>query len=1082
MTPQTPSDDLQPMPLPRGIWPRLPMGKALLGLLLMLAVAAGILWSQRKGIADDYIAQTLEQIGIEGTYEVEKISPEVQVLRNIVIGDPARPDAVIDTAEVRLAYSFGLPQIGAVTLDGVRVWGRVVDGEVSFGSLDPLIFTDSKEPFVFPAIDLTLREGHALIEGDYGPLAVSLSGSGRLDDGFAGELAAIAPQLRLAGCEAEQATVYGRIAVDDQRPAFTGPLRFARLACEGQGVAVEGGAAQLSLRADADMQGVRGDAGLRLGTITAPSVSLASLTGETRLAYRGGNFNSDFELAGVDLAADAARLSRLEAEGRLRIFDNFARFELETELDGRNFQPGGQWAEALARAETGAAGTLAQPLLAQFRQQLGAQLPGSTLLANLTLRQAGEGQLGLVIPEARLRARGGESLLLLTRAQLSFTPAGLPLISGNILTGGRGLPQIAGRMEQDEGGALELRLRMAEYAVGDDRLEVPNLALRQGADGALTFAGRAIASGALPGGFAELLEVPLAGQVSAAGAVSVWPACTPVRFAQFRFANLELDGRSVTLCPPSGSPILRYDTGGLQLAAGVPALQLSGRLGETPLRLSTGAVGFAWPGAMSARTISVELGETAAPTRFTLTDLSAQLGEDIGGSFAGADVLLAAVPLDIREAGGEWRYEGGVLTLSGAQFRMEDRQDVDRFHPMTAQGAQLTLADNIITSAFTLRHPASGTRVTDVTLRHRLDDASGSASIAVPGITFGDTIQPRDLSELAYGVISAVNGTVSGSGRVDWTADEVTSSGAFTSTGLDFAAAFGPVEGARGTVVFTDLLGLTTAPAQRLEIGMVNPGIEVDDGVVTFSLTDGTRLALESAEWPFLDGRLSMRPLVMNIGAPEERRYVFQIEGLQAARLIERMELANLAATGIFDGVLPIVFDAMGNGKLEGGLLSARPPGGHVSYIGQLTYEDLSFVGNFAFQSLRDLAYDRMEVELDGPLTGELVTRVRLDGVRQGATAQTNFLTRRLAQLPIRLVVNLRAPFYQMVSSMRSLYDPSSVRDPRGLGLIRSDGQRIRNSVNGADAPPEETPGFPSTPPVTTGESPIQPPEREAMP
>ncbi|MFC3101124.1 intermembrane phospholipid transport protein YdbH family protein [Altererythrobacter lauratis] len=1082
MTPQTASEEPPPMPPTRGNWPRLPWGKALAVFLLMLAVAAGILWSQRKGIADDYIAATLDQMGIEGTYDVESISPEVQVLRNIVIGDPARPDAVIDRAEVRLKATFGLPQISAITLDGVRVWGRIIDGQPSFGTLDPLIFTDSTEPFAFPAIHLTLREGHALIEGDYGPLAASLTGSGRLDDGFAGELAVVAPQLRLAGCAADQATLYGRIVIDDQRPSFAGPLRFARIACAVQGVAVEGGAAQLALRADADMQGVRGDAGLRLGVVGAPSVRFASLTGETRLAYRGGNFNSDFELAAVDLAADAVRLSRLEAEGRLRIFDNFARFELESELDGRNLQPGGQWVAALTEAEAGAAGTLAQPLLAQFRRQLGAQLPGSTLLANLTLRQTAGGQLGLVIPEARLRARGGESLLLLTRAQMGLTPQGVPLFSGNILTGGSGLPQIAGRMEQDAGGALELRLRMAEYAVGTDRLEVPDLVLRQNDDGALTFAGRAIASGALPGGSAERLEVPLTGRVSAAGAVSVWPGCTPVRFAQLQLANLALDGRSVILCPPSGAPILRYDAGGLRLAAGVPALQLTGRLGETPLRLSTGAVGFAFPGVMTARTIAVELGDTIAPTRFTLADLTAQLGDDIAGSFNGTDVRLAAVPLDVRDASGEWRYDAGVLSLVGAAFRLEDRQEIDRFHPLVAQGARLTLADNTITSAFTLRHPATGTAVTEVTLLHRLDNATGSASIAVPGITFGEAIQPRDLSELAYGVVSLVRGTVTGNGRVDWTADAVTSSGAFSSTGLDFAAAFGPVERARGTVVFTDLLGLTTAPAQRLEIGMVNPGIEVDNGVVTFSLTDGTRLALESAEWPFLDGTLSMQPLVMNIGTAEERRYVFQIEGLAAARLIERMELNNLAATGLFDGVLPVVFDAMGNGRLQGGLLSARPPGGHVSYIGQLTYEDLSFVGNFAFQSLRDLNYDRMEVELDGPLTGELVTKVRLDGVRQGATAQTNFLTRRLARLPIRLVVNLRAPFYQMVSSMRSLYDPSSVRDPRGLGLIRSDGRVIRNSVNGADAPPPETPGFPSASPATQSEPAIQPPEREAMP
>jgi len=512
------------------------------------------------------------------------------------------------------------------------------------------------------------------------------------------------------------------------------------------------------------------------------------------------------------------------------------------------------------------------------------------------------------------------------------------------------------------------------------------------------------------------------------------------------------------------------------VAAGVPSLQLTGTLGETPIRLSSGAVGFAWPGALSARAIAVELGEPATATRFTITDLSARLGDEIAGTFTGTDVLLAAVPLDIRQAGGQWRYAGGVLELTGVGFRLEDRQAEDRFKPMVAQGAVLTLADNSIRSRFDLAHPASGTKVAGIDLLHDLSGATGHANIAVPGVTFGSAFQPRDITELAYGVVSSVEGTVTGSGRVDWTPEAITSRGSFSSDGIDLAAAFGPVTGARGTVVFADLIGMTTAPAQRITIDAVNPGIEVNDGEVLFSLTGGTVLQLESAQWPFLGGQLSMQPLTMNIGTAEERSYVFQIEGLEAARLVERMELANMAASGTFDGILPIVFDELGNGRLEGGMLSARPPGGHVSYVGQLTYEDLSPMGNMAFQALRDLDYDTMEVGLNGPLTGELVTRVRLDGVRQGATAETNFITRRIAELPIRVVVNLRAPFYQMISSMRSLYDPSSVRDPRGLGLMTDDGQRLRSTIRGEDVPPETEPGLDPDEPL------IQPPESEAQP
>lgn len=1044
----------------------------------VLVLAITLLWSQRIGITDDYIADMLEQMDLDATYEIESIAPETQVFRNIVVGDPARPDATIERAVVRLSLRFGLPRIEAVEVHGARLWGRIVDGKSSFGALDPLIFTDSEEPFALPDLRLVLSDAKAMIEGDHGPIALSLKGEGHLQDGFAGELAAVAPQLLLAGCEARDTTLFGALSVADGRPRLAGPIRFGRMVCPEQGLAVAGGGIELDLAADADMAGVDGEGGLVTGAVSHPDLQLAALAGTARVRWREGDLTSSFDLEGRQLASGAVRLALLEANGTLRSRDSFSRIELEADLAGSSFQPGDGWGATLAGIEQAGAGTLVQPLVGQFRHQLASQLEGSTLAASLTLRRTGE-RLGLVVPEARLRGRDGQSLLLVSRSSLGFSDNGLPLFAGNFMTGGTGLPQISGRMEQGQGGALELRARMAQYRAGEAWLAVPDLRIRQGRGGALALTGRIEASGALPGGYAEALKLPLDGTISPAGAVSLWAGCTDLAFRRLRVSNLSLDGQSLTLCPPSGSSILAYDAGGLRLAAGAPSLQLRGTLGQTPVHLSSGPVGLAWPGALSARAIAVELGEPANATRFTITDLSARLGEEIGGTFVGTDVLLAAVPLDIREAGGMWGYAEGVLSLSGVSFRMEDRQEAERFHPLVAHGAGLTLADNVIRTAFALQHPASGTRVADVSVVHDLADATGHADLAVPGVTFGPGFQPRDISELAYGVVSLVEGTVTGEGRVDWNSVAVTSSGRFSSDGIDLAAAFGPVKGARGTVVFTDLIGLTTAPDQRIAIDAVNPGIEVNDGVVLFSLTDGTRLELASAEWPFLGGRLSMQPLVMNIGSPEVRRYVFQIEGLEAARLIERMELNNLAATGSFDGLLPVEFDAMGNGRLEGGMLSARSPGGHVSYIGQLTYEDLSFVGNFAFQGLRDLNYDRMEVLLDGPLTGELVTRVRLDGVRQGATAQTNFITRRIAELPIRLVVNLRAPFYQMISSMRSLYDPASVRDPRGLGLLTDDGRSLRTVVNGADLSGEAEPAGNVG---QNDEPPIQPSEREAMP
>ena len=160
------------------------------------------------------------------------------------------------------------------------------------------------------------------------------------------------------------------------------------------------------------------------------------------------------------------------------------------------------------------------------------------------------------------------------------------------------------------------------------------------------------------------------------------------------------------------------------------------------------------------------------------------------------------------------------------------------------------------------------------------------------------------------------------------------------------------------------------------------------------------------------------------------------------------MELGNLAASGIFDGTVPIIFDELGNGRLENGILASRPPGGHVSYVGELTYEDVGFFGNLAFSALRDLSYGSMTIAMDGPLTGELVTQVRFEGIGQGETAESNIITRAIADLPIELRINIRAPFYKLITSIRALYDPSAVRDPRDLGLLGSDGDILRDTVD----------------------------------
>src|SRR5690606_23355015 len=133
-------------------------------------------------------------------------------------------------------------------------------------------------------------------------------------------------------------------------------------------------------------------------------------------------------------------------------------------------------------------------------------------------------------------------------------------------TGGEGLPRIAGELEQRPGGGIEASLTMAAYEAGDARVAVPRLVLVQRPDGVLGFSGQALMSGPLPGGRAEALALPLSGSWSPAAGLAMWRDCAELRFDRLELANLTLERRGLTLCPPRGAAIVRYDGRGLRVA------------------------------------------------------------------------------------------------------------------------------------------------------------------------------------------------------------------------------------------------------------------------------------------------------------------------------------------------------------------------------------------------------------------------------------------------------------------------------------------------------------------------------------
>lgn len=1019
---------------------------------LALALGAGLVvaalaltWWQREQIANRIIAEQLEDLGLPVTYTVESIGPRFEVLTNIVIGDPNRPDMTVEKAIVEITPRFGVPSLDTVTLVRPRIYGTIKQAKASFGALDKILFRKTGKPPAIPDLNLNLIDGRARIDSDWGVIGAKVEGTGNLRDGFSGIAALVAPRLALGGCVADAASAYGTVKVSGAAPRFSGPVRFAALTCAAQGIAVQKGATQLTVETTEPFDRVSGTYDAVTQALSAAGVRAAGAGGKGDFTLAKGNLVASYSLATRDVQTGYGAAGSLGAKGIVRSGDGFARLETEGELTGTAIRPNGALDKALADAERAGKDTLIAPVAAQMRAALMREGQASTLSAAYLVRQTGA-LTNLSVPQARLRGTSGADIVALSRFQLNAGRKGGPRFSGNVVTGGAGLPQIEGRVEAQGNGTTMGRFVLREYRAGDTSIALPQFVLIQRPGGAIGFAGDARVSGRLPGGIAQNLALPIDGTWSATRGLSVWRKCTPVRFDRFAINNLSLERRELVLCPGSDGAILRSDGRGTRFAAGATSLNLSGKLGTTPIRLKSGAVGFAWPGAVNARSIDVSLGPLDQATSLKVASLKGTLGAVSSGTFSGTEFKLANVPLDIFDAAGRWRFGGGDLALDSTSFRLEDREVDDRFRPLIARDATLTLHSTTFKANALLREPKSDRHIVTASIVHDLDTERGFADLDVPGIVFDRNLQPTTLTALALGVIANADGVIDGTGRIDWQGGKVTSTGRFSTKDFDFAAAFGPVKGTSGTVVFNDLLGLTTAPDQRLKFASINPGIEANDGELSFQLESERNLVVNGATWPFLDGELRLMPTRMVLGASEVRRFTLDVKGIEAGRFIERMNLANISARGVFDGTLPLVFDENG-GRVEGGMLVSRAPGGNVSYVGELTYKDLGTMANFAFQTLRSIDYRRMQIAMDGELEGEIVTRVRFDGVTQGAGAKKNIITRQFAKLPVQFNVNIRAPFQKLVGTFRSLYDTKALRDPRELGLVDKDGNAVKPSV-----------------------------------
>ncbi|HYD38200.1 MAG TPA: YdbH domain-containing protein, partial [Allosphingosinicella sp.] len=587
--------------------------------------------------------------------------------------------------------------------------------------------------------------------------------------------------------------------------------------------------------------------------------------------------------------------------------------------------------------------------------------------------------------------------------------------------------------------------RIQPMRVGDARLALGDIAFTAAPGGVTRVETAATIDGPVANGWVEGLVLPIAGRLDGRGGFAFGERCAPARFESLRVGSLRLGRTVLPLCPTGRALVWKTPGGPVAGGAELRGPRFAGTLGSSPLDIAGSRLSFGLAGpSFAASDLAIRL----AANRFDLASLSGDFGRGgVAGRFAGLSGKLGNVPLLVSRGSGTWGLRGADLSMAGEIF-VSDEMDPPRFHPLVSRDFRLGLADNRITAGGWLDDPETGTRIVRADIDHSLATGRGRAALDVPGIRFDKAYQPEQLTRLTTGVVALVDGILKGQGEIAWDESGVRSSGTFATDDMDFAAAFGPVEGFSTRLRFTDLLGLVSAPGQEARVDLVRAGIDVLDGRIRYQLLPGLQVRVEAGRWPFCGGELILEETVLDFSRPSEKRLTFRVEGLDAALFIQKMEFANITATGTFDGVIPMIFDERG-GRIVGGHLVARPEGGTLSYIGELTDKELGVYGKLAFDALKSLRYSKLVVDLNGSLEGEFVAAIELDGVARDPALTVapsggirGMVAARalgqLARIPFEFNINVQGPFRALIGTMRSLHDPTLLIQTTLPDLIRN--------------------------------------------
>jgi hypothetical protein len=517
-------------------------------------------------------------------------------------------------------------------------------------------------------------------------------------------------------------------------------------------------------------------------------------------------------------------------------------------------------------------------------------------------------------------------------------------------------------------GEFDLRdLRVAGMGLDRVSIQVQGTGAPEAWDGALALelagAGAPWPGVALEGATAQAdLDVRLAD-----GRLTVSPrAPATLQLASLSWAEVvRVNGLEVRV-PPGAAPLLSAELADGRMRwqqharASLPAFGIVATAGGTPVQLKA-----------EAAELALELagdGQELDRGRVVLSGGAVRVPEhQLRLSGIAADLRLSADGLDPAQPN----------PVSIASIVHEGAPPW--FAPLRLTGSVQPEGDSV---AFDLElaRPAGDVRMR-VRGQHDLARAAGRAKLDLAPVRFApDRLQPAASAPVLAGAVDDVSGQLALRGALGWGAggdldadlDLLVEDLAFSSGPARFAQA-------NGVIAFDRLAPLSTPPGQQLAIGLVDIGLPLTDGLLTFDLEPG-QLVVEQLGWQLAQGRIRAAPFTIGSG-PMRFATTLTAERLKLDEIFALAQLDGLSGEGTMHGTLPITIAGAEAVIAQGELVSDGP--GWVRYRPKQPPAALEAGGqnvNLLLQALENFRYKDLRLTIDGRTDGEMDVRLHIAG------------------------------------------------------------------------------------------------------